>query len=68
MTLCALEIIWMLAFIFVTLYPTLAEVLGTHNIEFAFAASCIVGTIFILTVLPETSGKSYDEIMRALEK
>lgn len=68
MTLCSLEIIWLLAFVFVLLYPTLAEVLGSHNIEFAFAACCIFGTVFILTVLPEPSGKSYDEIMRALEK
>lgn len=42
--------------------------MGTQNIEFAFAASCFLGTLFYLIVLPETGGKSYDEIMRALEK
>lgn len=67
-TLCALEIIWILAFILISLYPTLVEALGTQTIEFGFAICCILGTLFYLIVLPETGGKSYDEIMRALEK
>lgn len=66
--LCALEVMWTLAFILLSFYPTMTAQFGTYNCMFMFASCCTVGTIFYLTVLPETKGKSYDEIIRALEK
>lgn len=67
-TLLSLEIIWILAFVLLSFYPTLTVVIGMYNCMFMFATCCIIGTVFYITVLPETKGKSYDEIIRILEK
>ncbi|XP_031623042.1 facilitated trehalose transporter Tret1-like [Contarinia nasturtii] len=66
--LLALEIMWFLAFILVSFYPTLTDTIGTYNCMFMFATCCILGGIFYLIVLPETKGKSYEEIMQLLAK
>lgn len=68
MILMALEIMWVLAFILLSFYPMLTAEIGTYNCMFFFATCCIIGTIFYLTVLPETKGKSYEEVIKALEK
>lgn len=44
------------------------KVLGFHIGMFIFSAICLFGTLFILITMPETKGKSYGQIMRALEK
>lgn len=45
----------------------LTEMIGLGTMVFCFAASCFVCGIFIVLVLPETKGKSYDDIMEALQ-
>lgn len=44
------------------------EALTFHASMFIFAGICLFGTLFILITMPETKGKSYTQIMRALEK
>lgn len=67
-TFLSLEIIWILAFVLLSFYPTLTVVIGMYNCMFMFATCCIIGTVFYITVLPETKGKSYEEIIRVLQK
>lgn len=44
------------------------EVLGFHWAMFIFAGICVFGTLFISIAMPETKGKCYVDIMKALEK
>lgn len=55
------------AFLVLKVVLPLTEMIGLGTMVFCFAASCFVCGIFIVLVLPETKGKSYDEIMKALQ-
>lgn len=44
------------------------EALGFHWAMFVFAGICLFGTLYIQLSMPETKGKCYVDIMRALEK
>lgn len=48
--------------------PSLADVLGFHGSMFLFSGVCIFGALFVFFYMPETKSKSYEEIMRELEK
>lgn len=63
----AMVLMWTYAFGLVRYYPLLTQELGMYNCMFGFALCCIVGAIFTLIVIPETKGKSYDQIMKSLE-
>lgn len=49
-------------FICVKLFPILLEVLDLHGVMLIFAISCILGAIFVLFVVEETTGKSLDDV------
>lgn len=49
------------------LMPELTAMLGFHGTMFLFAGICLLGTIFFMLVLPETKGKSYQEIQNSLQ-
>jgi len=40
--------------------------MGTHGALWLFAAICIVGLFFVIFFVPETKGKSLEEIERAV--
>lgn len=42
--------------------PFMILFLGFHQTMFLFAGICIFGVIFIIFFMPETKGKSYDQI------
>jgi hypothetical protein len=44
------------------------EKIGMHGAIYLFAANSLLGAIFVLLFIPETKGKSSDEIMRIMEK
>lgn len=67
-TLMAFEVMWILAFILISIFPMLTDAFGAHSVYFMFAVSCIIGTLFCSRVLPETKGKTYDQIIKELEK
>lgn len=62
-----MELLWLLTFIMLKCLPSLLELLGKHGSMFLFAAVCLCSTVFIVIVIPETKGKSYDEIMKSLD-
>lgn len=53
---------------FIVLKSTLAVIslIGLHGLMFLFAGICIPYVIFLGIFMPETKGRSYDEIMNSL--
>ncbi|KAK2723674.1 facilitated trehalose transporter Tret1-like [Artemia franciscana] len=49
-------------FAVVKMYPLLVKSIGSHGVFWIYAASCIFGSIFIYFFLPETKGKTIQEI------
>lgn len=66
--LLALETMWSIAFILVSFYPKITAEYGTYSCMFTFATCCILGGIFYLAKLPETKGKTHEEIMQLMSK
>lgn len=65
LTFCML-MMWFCAFVVVKFFPLLIETLGLHGASFCFAGWCLVSVLYIIFCMPETKGKSYDEIMDLL--
>lgn len=59
---------WVLAFVMVKFFESIAEIFGMHGWVFFFAACTLIGTIFIIILVPETKGKTYAEIAAMLER
>jgi hypothetical protein len=47
-------------------FPFLSSVIGTGNIFLIYAAAIFIDIIFAYFLIPETKGKSFDEIQAAL--
>ncbi|XP_031629245.1 facilitated trehalose transporter Tret1-like [Contarinia nasturtii] len=60
-------ILWSLNFVIVKYMPLLKATLGMHGMMFLFAGYSIVSAVLIVLFMPETKGRSYDEIMKLLE-
>lgn len=61
-TMC-LCVSWSLVFIMVKVFPATVLAVGLHGCIFAFAGCCFAGALFVACVLPETRGKSYEQIV-----
>lgn len=57
---------WILAFIVTRFYSDLAISFGTHTTFWIFAVISAIGTVFVFFVVPETKGKTLDEIQKEL--
>jgi major inositol transporter-like SP family MFS transporter len=55
-------VLWMCNFLVGLLVPTLIEIIGINALFFIFAGVAVFGVIFINLALPETKGKSFEEI------
>lgn len=60
--------LWLASFIVTKCFPILMDLLHFSGTIFLFAGCCLSSALFIFIYLPETKGKSYDEIMYALSK
>lgn len=47
-------------------YSDLASSFGTHTTFWIFAVISAIGTVFVFFVVPETKGKTLDEIQKEL--
>lgn len=61
-------VLWGFAFIMVKAFPIIAATIGMYGCWFLFAGVAFAGVIFVFAVLPETKGKSFDEIMEIMKK
>ncbi|KAL5275947.1 hypothetical protein ACFFRR_001648 [Megaselia abdita] len=58
-----LTLLWFLSFSVLKGLPFLVEMLGLHGMMMLFASFCFLGAVYILVFLPETKGRSIDEII-----
>lgn len=64
----AVSSLWIACFILTYTFPMLNKAFGAHGTFWLYAAICVLGFIFIAWRLPETKGKSLEQIERELEK
>lgn len=60
--------IWSGGFILTYTFPLIAEALGTSGTFWAYAVICMLAYVFVLEYLPETNGKSLEEIETLFDK
>jgi predicted MFS family arabinose efflux permease len=60
--------LWIASFLLVIRFPVLNEALGTHGTFWLYAGICFLGFLFILKYLPETKGKTLEEVEKMLTK
>ncbi|OXA62850.1 Facilitated trehalose transporter Tret1 [Folsomia candida] len=53
---------WILGFAVTMVFKEVMKILGMHGGYWLFSAFCFLGTIFVFYFVPETKGKSLDEI------
>lgn len=59
--------LWVVSFIVIKYFPVMVEVLGMHGCMWTFAGCCMFGMFFNALFIPETRGKSIEEITLAME-
>ncbi|XP_004530296.1 facilitated trehalose transporter Tret1 [Ceratitis capitata] len=57
---------WITGLIMLKFLPLMTEMMGMHGMVFAFAGICSVGIIFMIVFVPETKGKTIEEILESL--
>jgi MFS family permease len=62
----AVSSLWIACFILTFTFPILNNSLGPAKTFWLYAAVCLLGFIFILTRVPETKGKTLEQIERDL--
>ncbi|KAK6640368.1 hypothetical protein RUM44_012061 [Polyplax serrata] len=59
-------VLWFVAFLLLTYYSDLSEAFGTATCFGLFGLCCILGAVFIYFYVPETKGKSLEQILTEL--
>uniref|UniRef100_A0A182NTG1 Major facilitator superfamily (MFS) profile domain-containing protein n=1 Tax=Anopheles dirus TaxID=7168 RepID=A0A182NTG1_9DIPT len=59
---------WAFAFVSLKYFSTIGVLFGMHGILLFFAICSLAGALFVLFVMPETKGKSFQEIEQMMEK
>ena len=62
----AVSALWIACFLLTYLFPTLNAKLGAAGTFWLYALICVAGLVFIFFKLPETKGKSLEQIEREL--
>lgn len=57
---------WLMAFVVTKYYAPLETAAGAYTCFWLFSAICAVGTIFVFVLVPETKGKTLDQIQLEL--
>jgi hypothetical protein len=61
-------VLWFIGFIQLKFYPLMLVLLGTYSCMWFYAVLNILGAIMVFLYLPETRGKSSEEIKELLSK
>ncbi|XP_047120540.1 facilitated trehalose transporter Tret1-like [Schistocerca piceifrons] len=61
-----LTLLWGVCFLVAKLYPSVAAAWGDHVCYWFFCASCVACGLFIALVMPETKGRSLEDIQNDL--
>jgi MFS family permease len=62
----AVSALWIACFILTYTFPILERGIGTGNTFWIYAGICVGGFVFIWRFVPETKGKSLEQIEREL--
>ena len=62
----AVSALWLACFLLTYTFPMLNAKLGSAGTFWLYAAICVAGFIFVRLKLPETKGKSLEDIEREL--
>lgn len=62
----AVSMMWIILFVLNTIFPILLEQFGLFNCMVTLAAMSLLNAFFGIFSMPETRGKSYEEIMDLL--
>jgi MFS family permease len=62
----AVSALWIASFILTYTFPFMNKSLGPAKTFWAYALICLAGFVFILRRVPETKGKSLEQIEREL--
>lgn len=57
---------WLLAFLVTRFYSDLKDAFSTQATFWIFAVISAIGTVFVFFIVPETKGKTLDEVQRVL--
>lgn len=57
---------WLMAFLVTKFYSNMTDALEPYGTFWIFSLFCAVGTVFVYFLVPETKGKTLDEIQREL--
>lgn len=55
------------AFLVVKLFPTVVDKFGLYTVMWFFSCCCIAAAAFVIFYVPETKGKSFEEITESLD-
>ena len=64
----AVSALWIADFVFTQTFPALNAAVGTSGAFWLYAAICLAGFIFVVAFVPETSGKSLEQVEREILK
>jgi sugar porter (SP) family MFS transporter len=64
----AVVALWVACFVLTYTFPVLNTTLGAAGTFWLYGAICIIGGVFVFAKLPETSGRTLEEIERDLTK
>lgn len=62
----SVSLVWIIQFILGSIFPTFLESFGLFTTMITFGVICFMNALFGIFFIPETRGKSYNEIMELL--
>jgi len=57
---------WLFAFFVTKFFSSLVSAIHIYNTFWLFTLFSVLGTVFVVTIVPETKGKTMDEIQEIL--
>lgn len=64
----AISLMWIIIFVYETIFPAIISNIGLSGCMILFGTMCLSNAVFGLIFIPNTRGKSYEEIMQLLAR